>query len=247
MRFTIPKRACYENGTRTEKMGGTGHYVRVQCTRTRVLQRTVCWLRCDYRALLQLKVRRDTCERGKKSTVMAKIQPLKLSDLRSGEDYPVMGTQEQERRCLFHVKLTDFSMRSIESLINSEKVSRYATVLQFNAVGYFRALIDVLYLGNWYSPNTYVNTQSVHACLYTRVVYLFLSGCILFAVVWRWRWGKSSPINTCTHVHTHTTHTTPPVHVYIHSCSMWLFSPPQTQTCVVLFTFISVLRGVYIT
>lgn len=52
---------------------------------------------------------------------MAKPQPLKLSDLRTGVDYPV-GTQVQEGRCLFHVKLTDFSMRSIESLINSDKV-----------------------------------------------------------------------------------------------------------------------------
>lgn len=52
---------------------------------------------------------------------MAKQQPLKLSDLRSGVDY-AMGTQVQERRCLFHVKLTDFSMRSIEGLINSDKV-----------------------------------------------------------------------------------------------------------------------------
>jgi hypothetical protein len=51
---------------------------------------------------------------------MAKHQPLKLADLRTGVDYPV-GNQVQERRCLFHVKLTDFSMRSIESLINSDK------------------------------------------------------------------------------------------------------------------------------
>ena len=53
---------------------------------------------------------------------MAKSQPLKLSDLRTGVEYPV-GNQVQERRCLFHVKLTDFSMRSIESLINSDKVN----------------------------------------------------------------------------------------------------------------------------
>ena len=53
---------------------------------------------------------------------MARLQPLKLSDLRQGVDYPV-GTKVQERRCLFHVKLTDFSMRSIESLINSDKVN----------------------------------------------------------------------------------------------------------------------------
>jgi hypothetical protein len=53
---------------------------------------------------------------------MAKSQPLKLSDLRPGVDYSVTGPQEQsERRCLFLVKLTDFSMRSIESLINSDK------------------------------------------------------------------------------------------------------------------------------
>ena len=56
---------------------------------------------------------------------MAKSQSLKLSDLRPGVDYSVTGSQEQpERRCLFHVKLTDFSMRSIESLINSDKVGR---------------------------------------------------------------------------------------------------------------------------
>ena len=56
---------------------------------------------------------------------MAKAQPLKLSDLRPGVEYPVVGAQEPpERRCLFHVKLTDFSMRSIESLMNSDKVSR---------------------------------------------------------------------------------------------------------------------------
>ena len=62
---------------------------------------------------------------------MAKSQPLKLSDLRPGVDYSVTGPQEQsERRCLFLVKLTDFSMRSIESLINSDKVGRPRALLR---------------------------------------------------------------------------------------------------------------------
>lgn len=54
---------------------------------------------------------------------MSKSQPLKLSDLRPSVDYPVVGppSDQTEHRCLFHVKLTDFSMRSIESLLNSDK------------------------------------------------------------------------------------------------------------------------------
>lgn len=69
-----------------------------------------------------LSRRQPSGEEQQSSGAMAKLQPLKLSDLRSGVDYPV-GTDVQERRCLFHVKLTDFSMKSIESLINSDKVS----------------------------------------------------------------------------------------------------------------------------
>lgn len=74
---------------------------------------------------------------------MAKLQPLKLSDLRSGVDYPV-GTDVQERRCLFHVKLTDFSMRSIESLINSDKVRTCITSRAFvNSALYLERCVSV--------------------------------------------------------------------------------------------------------
>lgn len=52
---------------------------------------------------------------------MAKTQPLKLSDLRPGTEYP-MGNRLSDGRCLIHVKLTDPCVKSIESLINSDKV-----------------------------------------------------------------------------------------------------------------------------
>lgn len=56
---------------------------------------------------------------------MAKSQPLKLSDLKSSTDYP-MGNSLSDGRCLIHVKLTDPCVKSIESLINSDKVDHTA-------------------------------------------------------------------------------------------------------------------------
>ena len=56
---------------------------------------------------------------------MAKSQPLKLSDLKSSTDYP-MGNSLSDGRCLIHVKLTDPCVKSIESLINSDKVDHIA-------------------------------------------------------------------------------------------------------------------------
>lgn len=56
---------------------------------------------------------------------MAKAQGLnnrlKLSDLKKNAEYP-MGAQLSDGKCLIHVKLTDFCVKSVESLINSEKV-----------------------------------------------------------------------------------------------------------------------------
>ncbi len=52
---------------------------------------------------------------------MAKVQPLKLSDLKPSVEHP-MANRLSDGRCLMHVKLTDLCMKSVEGLINSEKV-----------------------------------------------------------------------------------------------------------------------------
>ena len=52
----------------------------------------------------------------------AKVHPLKLSDLKANTDYP-LGNELSEGKCLIHVKLTDLCVKSIEGLMNSEKVS----------------------------------------------------------------------------------------------------------------------------
>ena len=52
---------------------------------------------------------------------MAKVQPLKLSDLKPGLEYPI-GNWIPDGRCLIHVKLTELCMKSVEGLMNSDKV-----------------------------------------------------------------------------------------------------------------------------
>lgn len=53
---------------------------------------------------------------------MARPQPLKLSDLPANVEH-AMGSSVLEGKCVIHVKLTDSCMKSIEALINSDKVS----------------------------------------------------------------------------------------------------------------------------
>ena len=109
---------------------------------------------------------------------MAKSQPLKLSDLRPGVDYSVTGPQEQsERRCLFLVKLTDFSMRSIESLINSDKVGRP------------RGLLPILSLAPC-GARCATSRKRRSALHLETVPFSIFTGCVFFSVVWRRRRGK---------------------------------------------------------
>ena len=51
----------------------------------------------------------------------ARVHPLKLSDLKPSTNYPLRN-ELSEGRCLIHVKLTDLCVKSIEGLMNSEKV-----------------------------------------------------------------------------------------------------------------------------
>ena len=50
---------------------------------------------------------------------MAKLQ---LSDLTHGEDYEMPCSEDADRLCI-HVKMTEISMKSVEALIHSDKVS----------------------------------------------------------------------------------------------------------------------------
>lgn len=50
------------------------------------------------------------------------MEKLQLSDLNHGEDY-AMPCAEEADRCRIHVKMTEISMKSVEALIHSDKVS----------------------------------------------------------------------------------------------------------------------------
>lgn len=50
------------------------------------------------------------------------MEKLELSDLSHGVDY-LMPCAEDADRCRIHMKMTEISMKSVEALINSDKVS----------------------------------------------------------------------------------------------------------------------------
>lgn len=54
---------------------------------------------------------------------------LKLADLKPGTEHP-MENRLSDGRCLMHVKLTDLCMKSVEGLINSEKVRRSCSLIR---------------------------------------------------------------------------------------------------------------------
>ena len=68
---------------------------------------------------------------------MARLE-LKLSDLRNNVEYPV-NNNTPDGRCLIHVKLTELSMKSVQSLIHSDKVaSLHIPALSVHCFVYFR-------------------------------------------------------------------------------------------------------------
>ena len=56
------------------------------------------------------------------------MEKLQLSDLSHGVDYP-MSCEQDADRCRIHVKMTEISMKSVEGLIHSDKVSETVIVL----------------------------------------------------------------------------------------------------------------------